>query len=130
MPAMANIVVLNNAGTNVTYTAAAPSAGDKNPAVWRANALSTIMGNRPVLRLLTRDNARANGRVIEGSFSFPVLQTISGVETVVAKVPLVFSGTLPTNVDATSVRDAFVQFGNLIASTLVRSSAEEGYAPT
>lgn len=130
MPAIGNITVLNAAAANVVYTAATPSAGDKSPAVWRANSLSAIVGNRPRFTVATRDNSRQNGRVFEASFSFPVLQHISGVETVVAKVPMTVSGTLPTNVDSAAVNDAFVQFGNLLVSTLVRSSANEGYAPT
>lgn len=130
MPTMANITVLNAAAANVVYTAATASAGDKSPAVWRATALSSIIGNRPRFQLVTRDNAKQNGRVFEASYSFPVLQSISGVETIVAKVPIQVSGTLPTNVDASAVNDAFVQLGNLLVSTLIRSSAAEGYAPT
>lgn len=130
MPAMANITVLNAAAGNVVYVAATPSAGDRSPAVWRANALSAIISHRPRFSLVTRDNARQDGRVFESSFSFPIIETIDGVATVVATVPLRMSGTLPTNVDSTKVKDAFIQNGNLLVSTLVRDSAEEGYAPT
>lgn len=130
MPNMANITVKNKAGTDVIYVAATPSAGDSSPAVWRQNAASGVIGRRPRLTLATRDNARKDGRVIEGSFQFPIVDTAGGVETTLATVPLRFNGTLPTNVDSADVADAFVQFGNLIASTLVRSAAEEGYSPT
>lgn len=130
MPAISNITVKNKANVDVVYVAASPSAGDKTPAVWRANSLSPIIGNRPTFRLVTRDNAKQNGRVIEASYRYPVLATIGGVETVVAYVPMTLTGTLPTNVSADSVDDAFVQLGNLLVSTLVRNSAAEGYAPT
>lgn len=130
MPSMANISVQNKAAATVVYVAATPSAGDRSPAVWRLSAASAVIGNRPKFQLLTRDNSRGNGRVFQASFSFPVLQTIAGVETVVAKVPLSVEGTLPTNVDNALVEDAFVQFGNLLVSALIRASASEGYAPT
>lgn len=130
MPAMANITVKNAANADVLLTAATPSAGDRSPAKWRANAASAIVGHRPEFSVVTRDNGRKNGRVIEATISFPILQTIGGVETMVAKVPLALSGTLPTNVDSALVNDAFIQAGNFLVSALIRSTAAEGYAPT
>jgi hypothetical protein len=130
MPSMANITVQNAAAGSVVYTAATASAGDRSPAVWRATAASAIIGHRPRFQLSTRDNSRQNGRVFEASFSFPIVESIGGIDTVTAKVPLQVSGTLPTNVDSADVEDAFVQFGNLLVSTLIRASAAEGYAPT
>lgn len=130
MPSMANITVKNAAAADVVYNAATPSAGDKSPAVWRQNAAHANIGFRPTFKLLTRDNARANGRVFEASFIFPIVESVGGIDTLVAKVPFSVSGTLPTNVAAADVSDGFVQLGNLIVSTLIRSAAEEGYAPT
>jgi hypothetical protein len=130
MPAMANITVKNAANTDVIYVAKVPSAGDRSPAKWTADALSTIVGQRPSFTVETRDNGPKNGRVFESVFSFPVIETVNGVPTVVATVPLRCSGTLPTNVDNTKVSDAFVQHGNLLVSTLLRSVGSEGYAPT
>lgn len=130
MPAMANITVLNAAAANVIYVAATPSAGDKVPARWTANAISGIPGFRPRFEMVTRDNANKNARIAEGSFSFPILETVSGVVTKTATVPLNWHVTLPTNVDAALVNDAFVQAGNLLVSALIRASASEGYAPT
>lgn len=130
MPSMANITVQNAAAANVTYVAKTPSAGDRSPARWTQDAASTIPGFRPKVEVVTRDNGSKNGRIIEGSLAYPVLQTVSGVTTQIGTVPLRFSGTLPSNLDATVVNDAFVQFGNLLASTLLRAVASEGYAPT
>lgn len=130
MPNMANITVKDAAGADVVYVAATPSAGDTSPAVWRQNAASATISFRPRFTLATRDNARKDGRVIDGSFSFPVVGTVGGADTLLATVPLRVSGTLPTNVSSAEVADAFVQFGNLMASTLIRSAAEEGYSPT
>lgn len=130
MPQMANITVKNGAGTDVIYVSAVPSAGDRSPAVWTANALSPISGHRPKFTVSTRDNGRQNGRHMSGSFRFPIIDSTTGKPVVDAIVPLSFEGTLPTNVDAATVVDAFTQFGNLVASTLVRQSASDGYAPT
>lgn len=131
MPSMANIVVQNAAAANVTYTAATASAGDKVPAVWRQNAASEIIGFRPQLSVTTRDNAKRNGRIFEASMRYPIFMTeTSGQKVLLATVPLSCSGTLPTNVDAAVVNDAFVQFGNLLVSSLIRSAVAEGYSPT
>lgn len=130
MPSMANITVLNAAGGNVIYVAKVPSAGDRSPAVWTADALSTVAGFRPKLDVVTRTNGNKNGRIIEGNYAFPVTATVNGVLTLLGTVPLRFSGTLPTTLDTTVVNDAYVQFGNLLVSTLMRSAANEGYAPS
>lgn len=130
MPSMASITVKNAANTDVIYVAKVPSAGDRSPARWTADALSLIVGHRPSMTLETRENASKNGRVIDGEFRFPVVETVNGTPTVVGVVPLKFSGTLPTNIDSTKVKDGYVQFGNLLVSTLFRDVGETGYAPT
>lgn len=132
MPSMANITVQNAAAANVTYTAVTPSAGDRSPAVWRQNAASEILGFRPIFTFVTRDNAKRNGRVVESTYKMPVFMTDagSGQKILLATVPFSFTGTLPTNVDFAQVKDAFVQYGNLLVSTLIRSAIEEATAPT
>lgn len=131
MPAMANITVKNAANADVIYVAAVPSAGDKTPAKWTLNAGQAILGFRPSVSVQTRDGGSGKpGRIMEGVFKFPVIETVSGIPTQTAIVPGNFSITLPTNVDSAVVNDAFVQFGNLLASTLFRAAAADGYAPT
>lgn len=130
MPSMANITVKNAALADVVYVAATPSAGDRSAAVWRANALSAVIGFRPTFSVVTRDNQKQNGRVMEAVMRFPILGTVDGNTAVIATVPFTLSGTLPTNVDSALVADAFTQLGNLIASTLMRAVASDGYSPT
>lgn len=131
MPAMGNITVKNAANADVVYTAAVPSAGDRSPAKWTANASQSILGFRPQVTVQTRDGGSGKpGRIMEGTFKFPVIETVNGVPTQMAIVPGSFSVTLPTNVDGAVVSDAYVQFGNLLVSALFRSVASEGYAPT
>jgi len=127
---MANITVKDSANADVVYVAATPSAGDRSPARWTQNAANAIIGFRPVFQVVTRDSTGKPGRIMEGSLRFPITATVNGVETQLAVVPMTFQATLPTNVDATKVADAFVQWGNLLASTLIRSTASDGYAPT
>lgn len=130
MPQMAAITVKNQANTDVVYNAAVPSSGDKSPAKWTQNAASGIFGHRPTFTLSTSSNGNNNARKIEATLRFPVVEDRAGVPTIVANVPLTMSGALPTNVSAASVQEAFVQFGNLLCSALVRSSASEAFAPT
>lgn len=132
MPAMANLTAVDTYAATQTYTAATPSAGDRSPAVWRNNASSVIMGQRAVLTVSTRDNAKRTARHLSITHRYPVLYTdaTSGVKTIVAMVPLTLEATLPTNVDVSEVRNAFVLAGNLLITSLLRSVAEEGYAPT
>lgn len=131
MPSMANITVKNAANADVIYVASTPSAGDKVPAKWSLNAASAVIGFRPKLQATTRDSGNSKGaRILEVGFTYPVLETIGGVVQASAIVPASLSITLPTNVDSAVVADAFTQLGNLIASTLIRAVAADGYAPT
>jgi hypothetical protein len=85
-----------------------------------------------VFQVLTKDNARQNGRLFRSTFVYPVkgTDTTTGQDILLAKIPFEINGTLPTNVDASVVNDAFVQLGNLLVTALIRSVISEGYAPT
>lgn len=132
MAAMADITVLNAAAGNVVYVAAAPSSGDGGAATWRANALSSSLAFRPELRIITRDNGKRTGRAFRALYKFPVTATDSttSLPFLVGTIPFEVNGMLPMNVDTAILNDAFVQFGNLLVSTLVRTVAQTGYAPT
>lgn len=133
MPALADITIKKaDAVTNVTFNAVAPSAGDGFPAIWRSNAASSIMGHRPVLKILLKDNASKNGRVFQGSVEFPHTSThpTSGAVIQYAKTPIRFEGTLPGNVPLAEVREAVHQAGNLFVAALVRQILEEQVSAT
>lgn len=130
MPSMANITVKNAVAADVTYVAKVPSAGDRSPARWTADAASAIIGHRPTLEMTTRTNGSNNGRICEWNFVYPITSTVAGVTTVLARVPFKGSFTTPTTVDSAQAADAFVQLGNLLASALMRAAASDGYAPT
>lgn len=131
MPQMANITVKKSDGTtDIIYVGVAPSAGDKIPAIWRADAVSTIPKHRPTLSLLLKDNGPKTARHVTGVYKYPVAATVSGVETLLGTVPFEFNGTLPTNLDANAVKEAIYQFGNLLVAALVRQQMTDGYAAT
>jgi len=129
MPSMANITIKASDGTtNVVYNAATPSAGDKSPAVWRAVAANVVPMYRPSFSLVFRDNGQKTGRHVEGVFKYPIVVTENGVAVLKATVPMSFSGTLPTNVDASLVKEATYQFGNLVVNALIRQCFDEMYS--
>lgn len=130
MPTMANITVKNAAGADVLYSASVPSAGDKTPARWTALAASSIAGFRPTITLGTRDNGSRNARVVEVNYSFPITETVSGVETRVGSVTFKGTATMPTNVSSAKANDGYVQCSHLLSSALFKASADEGFAPT
>lgn len=132
MPSMANITIKNAANADVVWVAASPSSGEKSPAVWRYNAQSDKLAFRPTFALTMKENGRRNGRIFSAEFKFPLAgeNSDTGSPYLYATIPFNVSGTLPTNVDVMTLNDAFVQFGNLLASTLIRAAANEGYAPT
>lgn len=130
MPQMANITVKNKAGTDVVYVAKTPSAGDTVPARWMQDAASPIIGRRPRFQVVTRDSGAKNGgRRMFASGTFPIV-TGTAPNEVIQLVPFQADTTLPTSVDSALVEEAFVQFGNLLVSALLRAVAAEGYAPT
>lgn len=131
MPNMANITVKKADGTtDVVYTALTPSAGDKVSARWRANAASTIPTHRPVVDLVSRNNGNQDGRRVVFSGKFPVVETLNGIPTVTAIVPIEMSMLIPQNVDSAQVSEAVAQLTNLTVSSLIRTSFIDGYAPT
>lgn len=131
MPNMADITVKKaDNTTNVVYSALTPSAGDKVAARWRSNAVSAIPAHRPVVEVVSRDNGSKDGRRIQMSVKYPIIQTVSGVESVIATVPFDCSALVPQNVDTAQVTEAIHQAGNLLVSALMRSVYVDGYAPT
>lgn len=130
MPSMADITVKNVANADVVYVAKVASAGDKTPAKWSCDAAHAVVGFRPWMTVNTRDNGPRNARIVEGVFNAPIIAVVNGVDTIVARVPINLSGTLPTNVDGAKVYDAIFQATNLFVSTLMRSVYSTGYAPT
>lgn len=133
MANMADIVVKKADGTtNVTYVGVAPSAGDKTPAIWTLNASSGIQGLRPRLEMVCQPNGSATTRQARFKYFYPVkyTDTTTSLDKLLNSVG--FDGVLhlPTVLSTTDWNEAWAQLGNLLSSTLIRSSVQEGYSPT
>lgn len=132
MPAIANIVVLkNDAVTNVTFTAVAPSGGDKSPAVWQNQAVGTAVGHRPTLKLIAR--ASGDGKTRRSDFIFTYPSTTIGSDgktNIISTSVLTGSFATPLDQPAADVNEAVAQSFNLLASALIKSCVQSGYSAT
>jgi len=131
---MANITVKKHDGTTDSiWTAQTAAAADTGPAVWRKDdvASDVPIGLRPTFTLRSKDNGPRTARqlIVSGFYPNSYLDA-SGVQYV-APDSMVFSGilTLPKNVPPATSQEA-VQFFNLLASALIKSCVDVGYAPT
>jgi hypothetical protein len=133
MPAMADVVVKADDGTtNVTYTQKSPSAGNSVPAIWRNDSVGNATGQRPEFRLLSKDSGDGKSRVLQASYSYKQVATDSttSVSSVVNEAKASASWTMPNGMAAADINQFAAQFGNLIAATLVKTSVQQGFAPT
>lgn len=133
MPDMADIVVKKaDNTTNVTYTKVQASGGDKSPAQWRDNAFGGTVGQRPELRVRAGANGAQNARKVEGTYTYPQLytDTTTGLSQVWKRANASFSCSVPTEMTDAALAEFAAQFGNLVASSLIRSVNSSGAAPT
>ncbi|UUW21348.1 MAG: hypothetical protein [Sanya fiers-like virus 31] len=132
MPSLANITVKKNDGTtDIVYTGIAASAGDGSPAVWRCTTIGSAAAQRPELRVTSRNNGSKTGRRVEGSYTYP--ETVTGTDGIVRvseRFNLTFSAIVPQGMTDTGVNEAVAQSLNLLASALIKSSVQSGFAPT
>lgn len=131
MPALANITVKKADGTtDVVYTATAGSAGDTSPAVFRNNTVGTTIAQRPMLLVKSSDNGTRTARRVRVDFSWPIVSSDAGGNVVVTgRMSGEATVLIPQNQDAAVIAEQAVQFGNLIGSTLIKTSFNEGFAP-
>jgi len=118
--------------TNITYTGVVPSAGDKSPAVWRANGLGGSIGQRPELRLKSFANGNSQLRKLEASFSYPSTFTdaSTGRVSVAERLNYTLTVAVPVTMPDATLVEAVAQGMNLLASTLFKDSISSGYAPS
>lgn len=133
MPNMANITVKKADGTtDIVFTAANPSGGDKSPALWRSESAGTADGFMPRLSVWSRENGPGTARRVEYTFSYPQTATDSTttVTSVINKALASGSFVVPKEMPAAQLNEFAAQFGNLMASALIKSVNATGYAPT
>lgn len=128
MPQATNIVVKNAANTDVTFAVLAPAAGDNSSAVFRHESAAN-RDLRSTLAIRSR-GGNAGVRRVEGTVSVPVVRAVDGVDTKKGNIPVDFSIAVPNIVTDDEIEDAVVVATNLIASALIRSCMQSGYAPT
>jgi hypothetical protein len=130
---MANITVKKADGTtDIVYTALTPSAGDGNAAAWRSETAGTAPGFKPQLKLWSKSNGNGSARRVEYSYSYPqtATDTTTSLTSVVNKPVGGGYFVIPNEVPDATLAEFTAQLTNLLASALVRSSINAGYAPT
>lgn len=131
MPNMANIVIKKADGTtDVTYTAATPSAGDKSPAVWKNQSVGTVLAARPSFSLVSMDNGTKKARRLRSTFNWPKTRVdTAGNVSVVGGASGESSHLIPQDMTPVEIGEYVSQYANLLASALIKASLSEGYAP-
>lgn len=133
MPQIANVTIKKADGTtDITYTAVSPASGS-DPAVFKSQTIGTSAGQQPEMRV------SAKGRVVKGSpyrdltLTYKYPKSVSNTTTGEITITEGFSGTINAHMNqtmtATELKEAAYQFGNLVASTLVKQCLNDGYAP-
>ncbi len=136
MAAIANITVKKADGTtDIVYDALAGSGGDSSPAAWRQDtgaAAGLPVGLRASLKMLTKWNGPKTARQASFEFVMPYAVQDSTTTKYSASDRVVLTGviTMPQAIPKATLDEGVYQAMNLLASTLVKSSAASGYAPT
>lgn len=135
MPSMASITVKKaDAVTNIVFDAINASGGESSPAVWRQDTGAPAglpVGLRPTFQLTSKWNGPKTARQVQFNLSFPYAVQDSTTTLYSAKDRVVVQGviTLPQGMPSSSLNEAAAQGMNLLASALVISAMQAGYAP-
>lgn len=131
MPNMANITIKKADGTtDVIYSVATPSAGDKSPAVWRNETVGTVLAARPSFTLVAMDNGTKKARRFRSSFLWPKTRVdTAGNVTVAGGASSESSHLIPQDMTLIEINEYVSQYANLMASALIKASLSSGYAP-
>lgn len=131
MTAIANLVVKKTDGTtDVTFTAITGSASDGQPAVWQNTTASTIRAYRPTVMMRAKLNGTKAARRVDLTGRFPIVRSVSTVDTLIGNIPLEFSVPVPEWATDAEVNEAVDQFINALASAHVRAHIKAGMSPT
>lgn len=132
MPTMANITIKKADGTtDVIYTAATPSAGDKSPAVWKNATVGPVLAARPTFTFVMMDNGNRKARRARSSFMWPKTRVdTAGNTTVIGGASAESSHLVPQDMTAAEINEFVAQYAGLLKSALIQDSLSSGYAPT
>jgi len=135
MTAMASITVKKADGTtDIVFDSLSPAGGDGTFAEWRQDTGQSSgfpVGLRPRLRVMTKWNGPKTARIMAFEATFPYAVQDSTTTLYSARDQVLIKGTytLPTAIPAANLKEAVYQIGNILASSLVKSSGEVGYSP-
>lgn len=135
MPTMASITVKKNDGTtDIVYDALNGSAGDSSPAMWRQDtgaATGLPVGLRAKFSMNSKWNGPKTARQVKLNFTMPYAVQDTTTTLYTANDRVVFDAviTVPQNIPASTINEAVAQAFNLVAASLVKSSAQVGFAP-
>lgn len=132
MPVMGNITVKKADGTtDVVYTQVNASGGDTRWALWRNNTVGTAPAHRPYLRTNSRDTGDGRQREVNTEFRYTQVatNTTTGVTSVIETAFGKCQFRVPKGMDAAPAKEFAFQFGNLMASAMMKAVLEEGAAP-
>lgn len=133
MPTMANMTVKKADGTtDITYTAMAPSGGDRSTALWRATTSATFAAGQNSLTCSAKDAAQGKQRVVNWKLVVPynITNTTTNQSTVADQVIISVAVTVPKGVPDSIAQEAAAQFGNLMDHALAVACNTLGFSPT
>jgi hypothetical protein len=131
---MASITVKKADGTtDIVFDAISASGGDTSPAVWRQDTGATAglpVGLRSSMRVSSKWNGPKTARQVQFDIALPYAVQDSTTTLYSSKDRVVLSGvcTLPVGMPSSALNEVN-QALNLLASTLIKSTMQAGYAP-
>lgn len=128
---MNNITIKKADGTtDVIYTGVTVSAGDNSPAVYRNSTVGTTLAERPSLLISSKSNGPKTARRVDVNYSWPIMSQDSGGNKILSgRMTGSASVLIPQNQDTAVIKEQAFQFGNLMATAIVKAALESGYAP-
>jgi len=132
MTAAADITVKKgDETTNIVWTLVSASGGDASPALWRSETAAGTKGQRPLLQMSSRWNGPKTARRVDFTCTFPSVYTDVSTGLTNIRDTSVFTGSivLPYGMLDADLKEAAHQIPNLLASTLIKTCLEVGFAP-
>jgi hypothetical protein len=127
-----NLTVMKADGTtSVTYTAIQPASGDRQPAIWRNEAVGTAISHRPRFSLSSRKAGNGDGRWLDYEYYYP--STVTGADgRISVAFKLVHKGSVLVldNQPAVDIAEGVAQSINLLDHPDVVAAIKSQFAPT
>jgi hypothetical protein len=131
MTQIANLTIKKADGTtDVVWTGARPSGGDKSPAVYENRTVGTAPLHYPRMKVTSQASGNAGqARRTNIDFQWPFLVTDSlGKKTIAKTLPIRVEAPIDQNIDLADITEAVHQFANLLDHADVKAQLIEGFA--